>query len=79
MPVFIVQAVQRSQDGARSVRVANRWPFEADGLQATKDFVDKTPTFDGWDNANTFEVVTTGGKLLASRSFASAKWSEDDV
>ena len=76
MPVFIVQAVQRSDDGARSVRVANRWPHEAAGLEEAMAYIDATPSsFDGWDNANTFEVVTLGGQLLASRPLKSADWT----
>ena len=75
MPVFIVQAVQRSVDGSTSVRVISRWPYQADDLESTKAFVDATPKFAAWDTVDAYEVVTPEGKLLAKRPYVSDDWT----
>lgn len=67
MPVFILQAVQRSADGSTSVRVASRWPYQAEDLESAKAFIDATPVYSGWEKVDAFEVVTPEGKLLAKR------------
>ena len=75
MAVFIVQAVTKSYDGSNSVRVASRWPYEADDLEHAKAFVDATPDFSGWD-VEAFEVVTTEGKLLSKRPCTVQQWED---
>ena len=71
MSVFIVQAVEKSGDGSNSVRIASRWPCEADDLEGAKAFVDATPVFAAWDKVSVFEIVSPEGKLLATRSYRS--------